>query len=135
MFNKFIEKLKIMINKLKLKAKKLKKEIGALYLAAKRRDLPWYTKLVIILVVAYAVSPIDLIPDFIPVVGYLDDLILLPMGIALAIKLIPRDIMNECREASENIFKEGSPNKWFVGAIIILIWVIILAFTIFSFTK
>jgi uncharacterized membrane protein YkvA (DUF1232 family) len=89
--------------------KKLKKEIRALYLAYKRGDVPWYTKLVIILVVGYALSPIDLIPDFIPVFGYFDDLILVPIGIELAIRLLPRDIMNECREQSENIFKEERP--------------------------
>ena len=125
---KFIERLKIAISNIKLKVKKLKKEIGALYLAYKRRDVPWYTKLVIVLVVGYALSPIDLIPDFIPVVGYLDDLVLLPIGIALAIRLIPRDIMNECREQSENIFKEGKPKNWVAGAIIILIWIVILTY-------
>ena len=125
---KFIERLKIAISNIKLKATKLKKEIGALYLAYKRRDVPWYTKLVIVLVVGYALSPIDLIPDFIPVLGYLDDLVLLPIGIALAIRLIPRDVMNECREQSENIFKEGKPKNWAAGAIIILIWIVILTY-------
>jgi uncharacterized membrane protein YkvA (DUF1232 family) len=75
--------------------------------------------------VGYALSPIDLIPDFIPVLGYLDDLILVPIGVAFAIRLIPRDIMNECREQSEDIFKEGKPKNWVAGGIIILIWVAI----------
>ena len=111
--------------KFKLKIKDLKKEIGALYLASKRNDVPWYAKLVIILIVGYALSPIDLIPDFIPVLGYLDDLIIVPMGVALAIRLIPNNIMNDCREQSENIFKEGKPKNWVAGGIIIFIWIVI----------
>jgi len=70
----------------------------ALYLASRRRDVPWHAKAVAVLVVAYALSPIDLIPDFIPVLGYLDDLLLLPLGIALVIRLIPRPILEECRD-------------------------------------
>jgi uncharacterized membrane protein YkvA (DUF1232 family) len=85
--------------------------------------MPWYAKFVVILVVGYALSPIDLIPDFIPVLGYLDDLILVPIGVAFAIRLIPRDIMNECRAQSENIFKEGKPKNWVSGGIIIFIWI------------
>jgi uncharacterized membrane protein YkvA (DUF1232 family) len=128
MFNKFTEVFKIAIKNLKLKAKKLKKEIGALYLAYKRRDVPWYAKLVILLVVGYALSPVDLIPDFIPVIGYLDDLILLPIGITFAIRLIPSDIINECREQSENIFTEGKPKNWVAGGIIIFIWIGIITY-------
>ena len=84
----------------------------------------WYAKVVII-VVGYALSPIDLIPDFIPVLGYLDDLILVPIGVAFAIRLIPKDIMNECREKSKNIFKEGKPKIQIEGEIIIFIWIVI----------
>ena len=111
------------MNNLKLKVKILKKEIGSLYLAYKRRDVPWYAKVVVLLVVGYALSPIDIIPDFIPVLGYLDDLILIPIGVAFAIRLIPKDIMNECREQSENIFKDGKPKNWVAGGIIIFIWI------------
>ena len=121
--NNFIKILKKIINDFKIKVKNLKKEIGALSLACKRRDVPWYAKLVVLLVVGYALSPIDLIPDFIPVLGYLDDLILVPIGVAFAIRLIPKDIMNECREQSENIFKEGEPKNWVAGGIIIFIWI------------
>jgi uncharacterized membrane protein YkvA (DUF1232 family) len=126
--NKLIEVFKKAIKNFKLKLKNLKNEIGALYLAYKRRDVPWYAKVVVILVVGYALSPIDLIPDFIPVLGYLDDLILLPIGVAFAIRLIPRDIMNECREQSKNIFKEGKPKNWVAGGIIIFIWIGILIY-------
>ncbi|HEY5587211.1 MAG TPA: YkvA family protein [Ruminiclostridium sp.] len=112
----------------KVKIKKIKKEIEALYLAYKRQDVPFYAKFVAILVVGYALSPIDLIPDFIPVLGYLDDLILVPLGIAFAIQLIPINIMNECRQQSENIFNEGNPKNWIAGGIIICIWFIIISY-------
>jgi uncharacterized membrane protein YkvA (DUF1232 family) len=115
---------------IKQKAKQLKKEIGALYLAYKRPDVPLYAKIVAIIVVGYALSPIDLIPDFIPILGYLDDVILIPLGIMLAIKLIPSDIMNECRIEAEKIFVKGKPKNWVAGAIIIAIWVAILTIII-----
>lgn len=107
---------------LKTKAKKLKTEIKALYLVYKRPDVPRYKKLFVILIVGYALSPIDLIPDFIPILGYLDDLVLIPLGVILAIKLIPSDIMKECREQAEAVFKDGKPKNWVAGTIIILIW-------------
>ena len=121
-------KFRIWFSRIKQKAKKLKTEVGALYLAYKRPDVPFCAKLVSVLVVGYALSPIDLIPDFIPVLGYLDDLILLPLGIALAIKLIPRHIMEECREEAENIFAERKPKNWFAGGLIIGIWIIIITY-------
>lgn len=126
--NKVIERVKIMISELKLKLKNLKKEIGALYLASKRKDVPWYAKLVIILVVGYALSPIDLIPDFVPVLGYLDDLIIVPIGVVLATRLIPINILTECREQSENIFKNNKPKNWVAGGIIIFTWIIIFTY-------
>lgn len=112
---------------LKEKARKIKKDVGALYLAYKRPDVPFYAKIVAILVVGYALSPIDLIPDFIPVLGYLDDIILIPLGITLALKLIPKDIMEECRQESENLFKNGKPKSWIAGGIIIFIWIILIS--------
>ena len=118
-------KFKLLVSMIKQKLKKLKMQIGALFLAYKRNDVPIYAKLVSILVVGYAFSPIDLIPDFIPVLGYLDDLIIVPLGIALAIKLIPKDIMKECRQQSENIFCEGKPKSLVAGGIIVCIWIII----------
>jgi uncharacterized membrane protein YkvA (DUF1232 family) len=122
---KVIENVKTSFAKLMLKLKNLKKEVAALYLASKRKDVPWYAKLIIILVVGYALSPIDLIPDFIPVLGYLDDLIIVPIGVGFAIRLIPENIMKECREQSENIFKTGKPKNWIAGGIIIIIWIVI----------
>ena len=108
-------------NKLKTRAKSLKKEIKALYLAYKRPDVPWYAKLFVILVVGYALSPVDVIPDFIPVLGYLDDLVLIPLGVTLAIKMIPPQVMAECRAKTDDIFREGKPKNWIAGAVIILI--------------
>lgn len=69
--------------------------------------------------------PIDFIPDFIPVLGYLDDLIIVSLGVAFAIRLIPRNIMNECREQAENVFKAGKPKNWVAGGIIIFMWIVI----------
>lgn len=114
-----------LISRLKLRLKYFKKEIGVLYLASKRDDVPWYAKLVILLVVGYALSPIDLIPDFIPVFGYLDDLIIVPIGVTLAIRLIPNNIINECREQSESTFLKGRPKNWIAGGTIIFIWIVI----------
>lgn len=110
---------------LKEKIQKIKEDLATVYLAYKHPATPLYAKIVAILVVGYALSPIDLIPDFIPVLGYIDDIILIPLGIALAIKLIPKDIMEECREKSVDIFKDGKPKNWIAGGIIIFIWIII----------
>jgi uncharacterized membrane protein YkvA (DUF1232 family) len=106
---------------LKLKAKEMKSNLGIIYLAMKHNRTPWYAKALIFLVVLYALSPIDLIPDFIPVLGYLDDLILVPCGIALAIKFIPADIISECKDNNNVLFdtKEGI----YGALIIIVIWI------------
>jgi uncharacterized membrane protein YkvA (DUF1232 family) len=125
---KFSRRFRIWFSTIKQKAKKMKIEIGALYIAYKRPDVPFYAKLVSILVVGYALSPIDLIPDFIPILGYLDDLILVPLGIAFAIKLIPEDIMNECRQQSEDSFTQKRPKNWIAGGSIIFIWIIIVSY-------
>jgi uncharacterized membrane protein YkvA (DUF1232 family) len=110
---------------LKTKAKELRANLGLLYFAFKHKRTPWYVKVLICLVISYALSPIDLIPDFIPVIGYLDDLIIIPAGIALAIKLIPEDIILECRENMSNL---GSIkfNGIYAGIIIIAIWLTVI---------
>lgn len=122
-----------MFHNLKEKSKKLKCEVTALHLASKRNDVPILPKIIAVIVTAYAFSPIDLIPDFIPILGYLDDVILLPLGIMLVIKLIPTDIMNECRMEAENLSKENKPKRWLAGIIIILIWLILIVWIIFKF--
>jgi uncharacterized membrane protein YkvA (DUF1232 family) len=117
--------------KWKAKARKLKREVYALYLVSKDRRVPWYARVVAVAVVAYAFSPIDLIPDPIPVLGYLDDLILIPLGIALVIKLIPVEVMQDCREKAALTMKAEKPKNWVAAGIIILIWVSLFAFTFY----
>lgn len=80
----------------------LKTDTYALYLASRDRRVPWAARILVIVVVGYALSPVDLIPDFIPVLGYLDDMVLLPLGIALAIRLIPTDVWEQCRERARH---------------------------------
>lgn len=111
---------------IKAKARKLRKETFALSIAYRHPDTPWYAKVFAALVVAYAFSPIDLIPDFIPILGYLDDLILVPLGITLALKMIPPSILEEAHTRAEQEFKDGKPRNWAAGAVIIIIWVMLL---------
>src|SRR5574342_1114553 len=113
------------LTKLRNYARKLKRNLFVLYLSYRDSRVPWYAKLVAICVVAYAFSPIDLIPDFIPVLGYLDDLIIVPLGISLALKLIPPFIIEENREKAEEIRKNGKPKNWFVGVIFSLMWILL----------
>ena len=114
------------IQKWKQIAKKLKTQAIALYFAYQHPQTPWYAKVFAGLVVAYTFSPIDLIPDFIPVLGYLDDLLLVPLGITLALKMIPPDVITECRQKAELATKENKPVNWIAGAVIILIWVVMI---------
>jgi uncharacterized membrane protein YkvA (DUF1232 family) len=107
-------------------ARRLKQETLALYLAARHPLTPWLARLIIAGLVAYALSPIDLIPDFIPVLGYLDDVILLPLGIALVLRLIPPAVMEECRESAQQRFAAGKPVSRTAGFIIVLIWLLAL---------
>ncbi|WP_035172360.1 YkvA family protein [Caldanaerobius polysaccharolyticus] len=118
-------------NQFKAKARSLRKDIKALYLAYKRPDVPWYAKLFAIFVVSYALSPVDLIPDFVPILGYLDDLVLIPLGITLAIKMIPSNVMQECRLQAEDAFINGKPKSWVSGIVIVLIWVVVIGLIIF----
>ena len=106
----------------KQRAKELKAETYALYFAVRDPRVPWYAKVSALCVVAYALSPIDLIPDFIPILGYLDDLVLLPIGIALTIKMIPAKVLAECRAQAQTRIAEGSVLGWAGAAAIIAIW-------------
>jgi uncharacterized membrane protein YkvA (DUF1232 family) len=106
----------------KTKSNQLQSEIVALYLAYKHRRTPWYAKVLAALIIGYALSPIDFIPDFIPVIGYLDDLIIVPAGIILLIKIIPRDVLEECRAKARSDFSGGKPKNWIAAIIIVLIW-------------
>lgn len=103
-------------------ARRMKSEAYALYLACRDPRTPWYAKALAAGVAGYAFSPIDLIPDFIPVLGYLDDLVIVPLGIALALRMVPKPVMAECREAARRRFAEERPRSWTAGAIIVLVW-------------
>jgi uncharacterized membrane protein YkvA (DUF1232 family) len=116
-----------LLAKLKQRARYLKAETFALYLAARDPRTPWYAKLVVTGIVAYAVSPIDLIPDFVPVLGYLDDLILIPAGIAFAIRLVPDSVLANCRAQAQEIFKNGEPVSRIAGVVIVIIWIALAA--------
>jgi uncharacterized membrane protein YkvA (DUF1232 family) len=123
--------LNAMIERWKQSARWLKSETYALYLAYKHPTTPLFAKAFAGLVVAYAFSPIDLVPDFIPVLGYLDDLILVPLGIALALKMIPAAVMDECRKKAQIEIGEGKPVNWFVAVIIVVVWLGLAAICIF----
>ena len=110
---------------LKARAKKLKADIPAIFLALKDKNTPLPAKIAAAVTVGYALSPIDLIPDFIPVLGYLDDLIILPALAALTIKLLPKEILEEKRRESENMWENGKPKKWYYAIPIILFWILI----------
>lgn len=113
------------------KASRLKLEIYAIYLAYKDPRVPWYARVFAACVVGYAFSPIDLIPDPIPVLGYLDDLLLVPLGIALAIKMIPADVLRECREKAFALSATGAkkPNR-IAALLIVSIWIALFVWTI-----
>ena len=117
------------LTSLKQKAKSLKTEIYVLYLAYKDPRVPWYAKAFMLVVVAYFLSPIDLIPDFIPVLGYVDDLIIVPAGIFLALKMIPRDVMEECRGKARSEPIAGKA-KWIATLVIISVWLLVLYFLV-----
>ncbi|HZT24705.1 MAG TPA: YkvA family protein [Pseudolabrys sp.] len=105
-------------------ARRVKRDAYALYLAARDPRVPWYAKFVSLVVAAYAISPVDLIPDFVPVLGYLDDVIIVPAGIALAIKLIPPEVMAEHRELAAAA--QERPSSAIAGAVIVGLWAVIL---------
>lgn len=116
-----------MLEQLKSRARVLKNEAYAVYLAAKDPRTPWYAKAVAFLTIAYAFSPIDLIPDFIPILGYLDDLFIVPAGIALAMRLIPAEVLAEARETAASQSVERSVSRGAVGAgLVIFIWIVVL---------
>jgi uncharacterized membrane protein YkvA (DUF1232 family) len=121
---------KMDIKSWKTKSKQLKSEIVALYLAYKHPRTPWYAKVLAAFIIGYALSPIDLIPDFIPVVGYLDDLILVPAGIALLVKIIPRDILEECKAKARSDLSNRKSKNWIAAIIIVLIWLLAIYLTL-----
>lgn len=113
-----------MLDNLKNKARSMKQNLFVLYLSYRDPRVPWYAKVFAMLVVAYAFSPIDLIPDFIPILGYLDDIIIVPIGIILALKMIPEPVLLDCKAKADEIRKNGKPKNWITGTLFIAIWVL-----------
>ena len=116
-------KFYVWAEKFKHAAQTLKADTYAIYLAYRDPRTPWYAKVWASLVVAYAFSPLDLIPDFIPVLGYLDDLLLVPLGVFLALKLIPAEIMAECKQQAQE--SQEKLVNWWAGAFIMLLWIVL----------
>ena len=112
--------------KIKEKAKQIKQEVPAVFIALKKKETPIIAKIFAALTVGYALSPIDLIPDFIPVLGYLDDVILLPLLVSLTLKFIPKDIWEQSKTESEGLWENGKPKKWYYAIPIVLIWLLII---------
>jgi uncharacterized membrane protein YkvA (DUF1232 family) len=106
-------------------ATRLKREVYALYLACRDPRVPAHAKLVAVVLVAYAFSPIDLIPDFIPVLGYLDELILLPLGVLLVRRMIPEAVMSDCRMRAETAFRQGKPVSGAGAVLIVSVWLLL----------
>ena len=104
-------------------ARRLKQEVYALYLACRDPRVPWYAKALAATVVAYALSPVDLIPDFIPVLGYLDDLVLVPLGIWLARRMIPPEVLADCRARAAEVMAQGKPVNRAAAAVIVAVWI------------
>ena len=111
---------------LKERAVKLKYDIPAVFIALKKKETPILAKITAAATVIYALSPIDFIPDFIPVLGYLDDLIILPALIALTVKLIPKNVFDQCREEAVNMWQNGKPKKWYYALPVLLFWGLLL---------
>jgi uncharacterized membrane protein YkvA (DUF1232 family) len=116
--------MRAMMDRLRQQARALKVETLALYLVARDPRVPWYARWFVAAVVAYALSPIDLIPDFIPVLGYLDDLILVPLGIMLALRMVPAVVLDECRARARAEFAAGRPTSRTALLVIVGIWIV-----------
>jgi uncharacterized membrane protein YkvA (DUF1232 family) len=113
-----------LMNDLRTHARALKTETLALYLAGRDPRVPWYAKLLAAAIVAYALSPIDLVPDFIPILGYLDDLIIIPLGIAAVLRMIPTEVMDDCRARAQVEFDGKRPVSRSAAAVIIILWIL-----------
>ncbi|MGN1339614.1 MAG: YkvA family protein [Oscillospiraceae bacterium] len=109
---------------LKERAKQLKSDIPAVYLALKDKQTPLPAKILAAVTVCYALSPIDLIPDFIPVLGYLDDLLVLPGLAALTIRLIPAEVMERCRTEARDMWENGKPKRWYYAIPVVVFWLL-----------
>lgn len=125
--------MKNKMNQFTERAQKLKTDIPAVFLALKEKRTPWYARILAAAVVVYALSPIDLIPDFIPVLGYLDDVIILPALIAWCVKCIPAEVFSDCRRRAEETWGSGKPEKWYYAVPFVLIWAAVIALVVIAF--
>ena len=119
--------MKHFIDVWKRRARELKIQLYALYLAYRDPRVPFFARIFVAAVVGYAFSPIDLIPDFIPVLGYLDDLVIVPLGIVIALKLIPANVMAECQAQARQVIEQGKPVNKIAAIVIICIWLVLAA--------
>lgn len=113
-----------MIERWKQRARQIKGLVYALYFAYRDPRTPWYARIAAACVVGYAFSPIDLIPDFIPVLGYLDDLILIPLGVALTVRLLPAAVWTDAQARAAEAVRDGKPTNWWAAGIIVLVWLL-----------
>lgn len=111
---------------LRERTNKLKIDIPAVFIALKKKETPTIAKILAAITIFYALSPIDLIPDFIPILGYLDDVILLPVFVTLTMHFIPNDLFAECRQQAEGLWADGKPKKWYYALPIVLVWALLL---------
>lgn len=109
---------------IKDKAKQLKRDIPAVFIALKKKETPFLAKIFAGITVVYALSPIDLVPDFVPILGYLDDVIILPLLVSLTIKLIPTDIWEISKNESEGLWDNGKSKKWYYAIPVVMIWLL-----------
>jgi len=121
------------VGRLKRWARRLKVEVHALYLAYKDPRVPWYARVFAAVVVGYAFSPIDLIPDPIPVLGYLDDLVLIPLGVALAVRMIPPQVLAECREKAREM--KDRPVSRVAAVVVVAVWVALAALAVWLMAR
>lgn len=119
-----------MKRKLKERINQINGNIAAVFLTLSDKDTPLSARIVAAVTIAYALSPVDLIPDFIPILGYLDDLVILPLLIVLTIKLVPKDVWERNKAASADMWKDGKPQKWYYAIPIVLIWLVIVAIAV-----
>lgn len=117
------------------RAQQLKTDIPAVFLAMKHKGTPWLAKVLAGVAVAYALSPVDLIPDFIPVVGYLDDLLILPALVVLIVKMVPPEVMAECRKKAAGMWTGDGPKKWYYALPILLVWALIIFLIVKAIVK
>lgn len=109
------------------RARGLRIEVYAIYLAYRDPRVSWFARLFAACIVAYAFSPIDLIPDFIPILGYLDELVLIPLGVAVAVRMIPPEVLADCREQARVVMRQGKPVNRAAAATIVAIWILVAA--------